>query len=157
MKTNLTTRNIEIALIRHLDTRRNFIIPNVFWGLEFNYELDLMIVKSSNYAYEIEIKISISDLRADKRKKDFAHHSDRIKQLYFAIPLVLLEKAKNLIPERAGIYTIDEYERVKLYRKPQINKNARKLNDKELIKLGKLSNMRMWNALRILNRRNNND
>lgn len=101
-------------------------------------------MKDSNYAYEIEIKISISDLKADKKKKH-CHKSNRIKQLYFAIPLILLEKAESLIPERAGIYTVDEHKRVRLYRKPKINKEARKLNEKELIKLGKLSSMRVWN------------
>lgn len=143
---------MELALVRYLDSRVNFIIPNVFWGLNFNYELDLMVVKTSGYAYEIEIKVSIADLKADKKKK-WGHYSNRIKQLYFALPLVLLEKAEPLIPERAGIYTVDEYSRVNLYRKPKINIHARKLNEKEIIKLGKLSNMRMWNAIQTLNDR----
>ena len=148
----MKTNEMEIALINHLGTRKNFIVPNVFWGLNFNYELDLMVVKESNYAYEIEIKVSISDLKADKKKKH-CHDSNRIKQLYFAIPLLLLDKAESLIPERAGIYTVDESGRVRLYRKPKINKNARKLNESELIKLVKLSAMRIWNLKRILNRR----
>ena len=150
--TNLKTRDMELALVRYLNNRVNFIIPNVFWGLNFNYELDLMVVKNSGYAYEIEIKTSISDLKAEKWKKN-KHYSNRIKQLYFAIPWVLLQKAEPLIPERAGIYTVDEYSRVRLYRKPKINVNARRLTEKEIIKLGKLSNMRMWNAIETLNQR----
>ena len=152
MKTKLKTIDMELALVRYLDSRVSFIIPNVFWGLNFNYELDLMVVKKSGYAYEIEIKTSISDLKAEKKKK-WGHYSNRIKQLYFAIPWILFEKAEPLIPERAGIYTVDEYSRVNLYRQPKINVKARKLNEKEIIKLGKLSNMRMWNLKQTLNDR----
>ena len=57
---------IEIAIAKHFNTRVNLIVPNIYWGLGFDYELDLIIVTQSHYAWEVEIKTSISDLKAEK-------------------------------------------------------------------------------------------
>jgi len=136
---------IECALVRHLNTRINFIVPNVYWGLGLNYEADLVVVKPSGYAYEIEIKTSKADLKADKKKKFNAHYSNKFKFLYFAVPENLTNDALELIPERSGLFSIKSNGMVSLIKTPKINKNARKLTEKEIIKLGSLSNMRMWN------------
>ena len=50
--------DIEIAIANHLNTNQNLIVPNISYGLGFHYELDLLVVTKSNYADEIEIKIS---------------------------------------------------------------------------------------------------
>lgn len=137
--------DIEIALARHLNTRINLIVPNIFWGLGLNYEADLVVVTQSNYAWEIEIKTSLQDLKNDKKKKGFAHCSNKFKRLYFAVPIELKEKALELIPERSGLFVIEKNLRVTLIKAPKINKNARKLNDNEIKKLHELCAMRMWN------------
>jgi len=146
--------DIEIALVRHLNPRMNLIVPNVYWGLGFNYEIDLMIVKPSGYAWEIEIKTSISDLKAEKKKRSSAHCSNRIKRLYFAIPENIKEKALPLIPDKAGLFIIRENYKVTLIKAPKINTKARKLNEKEIKKLHELISMRIWNLKeQILNKR----
>jgi len=145
----MNSKEIEIAVARTFDTRVNLIVPNVFWGLGFNYELDLMVVTKAHYAYEVEIKISISDLKAEKKKKPWAHHDKRIKGLYFAIPDNLMKKAYPLIDENAGILTVFRgYHNnlaCNIKRKPKLNYDARKLDDAEIDKLYKLCSMRLWN------------
>jgi hypothetical protein len=149
-KINSTT--IELALVRHLNSRINLIVPNVFWGLGLTYEADLVVVKPSQYAYEIEIKISLSDLKAEKKKRHSAHCSNKFKYLYFAVPENLKEQASNLIPERSGLFIVKENSMVILVKPPKINKNARKLNQKEINKLYELCQMRVWNLKEIIYR-----
>lgn len=144
------TGEIELALARYFNTRQNLIVPNISWGLDL-HEIDLLVLNSSNYAYEIEIKISLSDLKADKNKKH-QHLSNKIRRLYFAVPLELKEEASINIPERAGLFTIEENIRVSLIKAPLINLKARKFNDKEIKKLYELSNMRLWNLKEIIYR-----
>lgn len=135
---------IEIAVATQFNPRMNLIVPNVSWGLNFNYELDLIIVTQNQYAWEVEIKISLSDLRAEKRKHFLAHTSDKIKRLYFAVPYYLEDKAMALIPKRAGLLSINEKLVASLVKAPEINTNARKLKEDEISKLGKLAAMRIW-------------
>ena len=141
--------DIELALAYRYKWRQNLIVPNVFWGLGFRYELDLMIVTPAGWATEIEIKTSLSDLKADK-KKTHNHSSNRIKYLYFAVPEELQVKALELIPERAGLFIVRPELRVFNYRKTEIvkspttNKSARKITTAERLKLGELAAMRIW-------------
>jgi len=67
------------------------------------HECDLLCLSKSGYATEVELKISRSDLLADKKKKH-QHKSAKIKYLYFAVPYYLKETALECIPERAGLY-----------------------------------------------------
>ena len=65
----INSSDIEFAVARMFCWRQNIIVPNVWWGMGFNYELDLMVISGSGWATEIEIKISVSDIRADLRKR----------------------------------------------------------------------------------------
>lgn len=141
--------DIEYALAQHLNTRQNLIVPNISWGLGFSYEIDLLVVTPNNYAWEIEIKISKKDLKADIKKKH-GHYNIKIKRLYFAVPLQLKEDALLLIPERAGLFIVYDSGRVELIKPPTINLNAQPLTTKEIDHLYKLSMMRMWSFKRKL-------
>ncbi len=151
--------DIEVILSRFFGCRVNTIVPNVSYGLNI-HEVDLLIVSHSGYASEVEIKTSVSDLKADL-KKSHGHRSNKIKYLYFAVPLELKEKALELIPERAGLIVITPEklsvystnppsktpyvpEHVDIVKAPTVNKQARKLTEKELLKLGSLAAMRIW-------------
>ena len=96
----LTTLDMELRLIRYFNHRVNTIVPNVSWGLSV-HECDLLILTPGNYLTEVEIKVSLSDLRADKLKTH-GHANSIISRLYFAIPDYLQEYS-DLIPENAGI------------------------------------------------------
>lgn len=96
----MDTLEIEIMLMSYFNIRRNVIVPNVSWGLSL-HECDLLVLTPANNLIEIEIKTSLADLKADK-KKGHKHSNNKISKLYFAIP-DYLEPNIDLIPEHAGI------------------------------------------------------
>ena len=141
--------NIEIALANYFNIRRNLIVPNVSWGFRHrNYETDLVIVTPSGYAYEVEIKISKSDLIRDKLKHKWKlkkYHQDYRKS-FFAIPHYLLEY-KQHIPDFAGIITVRRCGRgysTLLERNSEINTIAKQITEKERYQLARLGALRIW-------------
>ena len=136
-----TSEEIEIAVAGYFGIRTCLVVPNVSWGLT-NYECDIVVLTPASCLYEIEIKISKSDLIADKKKRH-GHYSDIIKELYFAMPFRLLNNVEH-VPDRAGILIVHESGRVELKRKPELNKFARKLTEKERYQLARLGTMRIW-------------
>lgn len=132
--------------------RRYLVVPNVWWGMKFNHECDLLCVTKSNVAHEIEIKISVADLKNDLMKKH-GHKSNKIKYLWFAMPEKIYDKGKENIPEQVGVIIIKEPENRKpfaLVLKKPIATKARNLNQDEIIKLGHLGTMRYWKTARTL-------
>ena len=147
VKKKLTTSHVEIYLMYYFNIRRNLIVPNVSWGL-FNHECDLLVLRKSNWATEIEIKISKQDLLADKKKKH-KHYSNKIRYLYFAVPDYLVEFALNYIPDRAGLFSVSSRS-VKEVKKPVINKNAVRFSIKDRLQLSRLGTMRIYGLKRKL-------
>lgn len=149
----MTTKQMEYYLANYFDWGRNVIVPNVSWGLWYDwryggYEKDLFIVSNCGYATEVEIKISKSDLAKDKHKRNSMHSDDRIRYLYFAIPdyllNYLLDRCDVLIPSQAGILTVSDDGEVKKIKKATV-KSKYKLTDAEKFKVAKLGTMRIWN------------
>lgn len=145
-----TALTIELAIARHFNSRINLIVPNLSWGLHLGYEADLVVVTPAKYAYEIEIKVSKSDLKRDSKKRN-CHNSMKFKRLYFAVPDFMETYALEFIPKRSGLLTVDKYGFVKLIRYPETNKDARTLTDSEIKHLHELMSMRVWNLKEILN------
>lgn len=137
------TPGVEIAVARFYGVRRYTILPNAYWGLDFRYELDLLVVSGAGYMYEIEIKVSRGDIRADKKKR-WQHDSPRIRELWFAVPEKLAEYACEEVMPRAGIMSVSPKGGVTKIRKCEINKMAPKISERHRLKIGSLSNMRMW-------------
>jgi len=156
MKTNAT--HLEILAAKHFGFRQNLIVPNVSFGFDLSYEADLIVVRPSRRAIEIEIKVSIYDLRADLKKKKFQYPS-RFHQFYYLIPQEM-EKYKdeilNIINPNAGLMIskskirmhdngyASNFKFIEIIRPAKINKNARKISDKEYLKLCELAAMRIW-------------
>jgi hypothetical protein len=152
----ITTQEMEVALAKYLNFRTNVVVPNVSWGM-FSHECDLIRLTPAGYCSEVEIKVSLSDLKKDAQK----HHNhvdgngyrtNKIKYLYFAIP-EYLEQYTNYIPERAGILVVKEImkdwwdsPRLRVYetRKPKQACNY-KFTEAERHKLLHLMAMRIWN------------
>lgn len=144
-----TAREIELSIAAYFDSRINIIVPNVSWGL-FNYEMDIVVLKPNGDVYEIEIKISKSDLRADNKKRH-QHRNKSARRLYFAIPEKLkLNHCIEHIPERAGILVVDTRGIVTEYRKAEDDRAANKFDDKKRITLARLGALRVWNLKRNL-------
>jgi hypothetical protein len=147
----ITTIEIETRLAGYFNYRQNIIVPNISWGLNL-HECDLLVLRKSGYATEIEIKISKSDLKADLKKgHNHTDKANRISELYFAIPDYMID-CVYLIPEDAGILILKRNQyyhhfnflEVKRLRKAKINKNRSKFCDNEILKLAHLGTMRIW-------------
>jgi len=139
---SLKTRDIEIAIANHFGHRQNIIVPNVSWGAGFNHECDILIIRPSGAAIEIEIKISAGDLKRDKDKQH-QHNSRFIRQLFFAIP-EFMRKYIEHVPEKAGILIVKDSGKVETVRPAKINKSFIKMNQNQVTKIAHLGTMRIW-------------
>ena len=70
---------MEVALSKFFNPRQNIIVPNISWGMGGHHECDLMVLTQCNFAYEVEIKVSAADLKADA-KKTHAHPAQENKE-----------------------------------------------------------------------------
>jgi hypothetical protein len=156
MKSDLSLNQIECALAKYFDTRKNIIVCNVSFGL-LDYEADMLILNRTGYLTEIEIKRSLSDLKADFGKKH-KHDDKKVKEFYYCIPDTLLEDCIALCHENkqpiTGIITYTEdavlrtYYRIALscvYGELEPYFSGRKLFLEEQLQLARLGVMRMWN------------
>jgi len=140
----LTALDIEIAVAKHFDYRSHVIVPNVFWGLGFNHELDVLVMSGSGYVTEIEIKTSRADLRRDL-KKTHGHRSLKICRHFLAVPKSLSAFAIELFPQDWGVLGVDEGNQwVEVLRNAKRNKNAKPLETSDINHLYKLASMRTW-------------
>lgn len=138
-------------MMRKFDIGANLIVPNISWGIQGLHECDLLVLSKANYATEIEIKISKSDILKDAEKKH-GHLHEYIANFYFAVPENLKDIALTIIPERAGLYVIksvchkwvEEYRNVvELVRGCKRNRYAVKWSDKDRYDLARLGTMRI--------------
>jgi hypothetical protein len=127
-------------------------VPNVDWGL-LSHEADLVALAPSDYLYEVEIKISVADLKRDGEKW---HHKlrgqnpghEKVRAFWYAMPLPVWQKVAADPPllAYAGAITVDG-SHCAVVRKPQLNHCARKLTNAERMQLGRLGTMRYWTRL----------
>jgi hypothetical protein len=137
-----TTLEIEWAIaFKHFGIRTHIIIPNVSWGFNI-HECDLLVISKLGYLTEVEIKISLADLKKDKEKRH-GHYDNRIKALYFAIPSKMAKHIEH-IPLHAGILAITSKGKVFELAKPKININAKPISIEDRLKLLRLGTMRIW-------------
>lgn len=145
-KNNITTLEMELMLMRHFKFNKNIIVPNVGKGIKYKnkplHECDLIMLSNSNYGTEIEIKISKQDLKNDFKKKH-GHKHQLIKFFYYAVPHYLKKDALELIPDNAGLLSIDD-KKVTVVRKP-IKQDCVKWTDELVLKLCRLGTMRIYN------------
>jgi hypothetical protein len=163
----MTTLDMEVALIKSFNPRQNIIVPNVSWGMHDTHyrqlhECDIIVLSMSNYATEIEIKISKADLIKD-RSKLHGHRHDLIRRLYYAVPSKLEAIALTCIPESAGLIVVSmqtstnykwyagegheeykvEYASVDVVRECKINTTAIKWTEAQKYQLARLGTMRI--------------
>ena len=102
----ISTPEMEVAIAKYFNYRTHIVVPNLSWGF-FTHECDLFLIRKSGFGFEVEIKRSKSDMMADF-KKNHGHidRKNRIVQLYYAFPIELLPKVKDLVPPECGIITV---------------------------------------------------
>jgi hypothetical protein len=142
----VNAQDIEIAVARRFDYRRHIIVPNVSWGLfRGGMEIDLLIVKPSGWATEIEIKVSGSDIKRDAKKHRHylpASFNELLRSKYFAVPEKLADHPD--IPMSVGIIKVGDGGYTQIVRPAALNKRARKLTEEEIRKVLELGCMRIW-------------
>jgi len=162
-----TEASVTRRLAHHFNYGKNLIVPNYGKGL-VGWEADLVVVRPSGWAIEVEVKISIADLKAEFKHKvekhrrllngvpqivhepwnsrasrrpediedwaqydaalaandpsDYIIHSKQVtsindwrqpskhycKEFWFALPIELIEKAMPIIPDYAGVLSLEE-------------------------------------------------
>lgn len=148
--------HIECAVANLFDFRKYIIVPNVSHGWDISHEADLLAVYD-NKVTEIEVKISLSDLKADfkKPKHISALFLKNIGRLIYAIPIEIYDKAVEIIPKQYGIITIKwngyRYE-AQWQRQARHRKDYKGISDNQLINLLRLGCMRIWSLKSINNR-----
>jgi len=146
MKIIPTLLDMEICIAKMFDSRQNIIVPNISWGFGV-HECDLLIIKPSGYAIEVEIKRSKSDLLADK-KKGHNHESTKISELYYALPECLMDSCMEHIPLTAGVISVKYYESRSWWSaaiiRPAMTHKRTKLTDEQIQKVSRLGVMRIW-------------
>jgi len=140
----MTLVDMENAIADYFDVRKNIIVPNISWGM-FDHECDMLIVRPSGYAVEVEIKRTRSDFLADFKKRH-THNDKRIKALYYAFPEELYEKCKDDVPDGAGILAIYKGKADFAFchlKKAAINNESRPMTLEEMFTIAKLGTMRI--------------
>jgi hypothetical protein len=138
-----TTAEIEQRIGWFFKPRANIIVPRVSWGFGI-HECDLLVMHSSGYCTEVEIKTSRVDLIKDAQKRH-GHKSDKIRRLFFAIPqrLCTCDIVRHL-PDRAGLIVVDAGGRCRIVRRATPNILASRLPESEKTRLLRLAYLRYW-------------
>lgn len=162
----ITSNISEIAVANLFDYRVYTIVPNVSYGLGLNHECDMLLLSSSGYFTEVEIKVSKADLLADF-KKSHGHRSKIISRLYYAIPTYLMD-CLPLIPKEHGVIEVYEEElkrwdynnkeyvvtgiihRARFVRRVIKNKHSEKPSVKVVQKFMSLGCMRIWSLKTVI-------
>lgn len=148
----MTSRDIANALARSVfNCRRWTVLPNVSWGWGLDYEADLIAVSPNLWCDEIEIKISKSDLLADRHKRKFngGGIDPRIKRFWYAVPDTLSQVAIESIAPAYGIIEVSapnptyDFPRAKKIRKAPL-RTARQVTQQEFHTLLHLALVRYW-------------
>ena len=95
------------------------------------YEADFLYIVKSSYLYEVEIKISFADFRADQKKDKYHDHPD-VRGFYYFVPQELYSKYKNEIKttckEKGAGLIVDGYP-ITTVLKPKVRKEVKPLTD----------------------------
>lgn len=144
----MTTPELEYAVYTFIGGKSNIVVPNIRWGFRWlPYEVDLLCVTPSGYAHEYELKISASDIAADKRKRRIGC-SDSLHTRTFCVPDELIDQCLSNINPTCGLIAVKNNMKCRWIRKPKINKAIKKVTHDERDKLYRLLGMRVWSMKR---------
>lgn len=152
----ITTLEMEYSINNYFVNIQNFLacVPRVSKGFKI-HECDILAISKKYSLIEIEIKRSVADCKADKKKehkhKD-KHH--RLQYQYFAVPKSILVECVPYIPEHFGILTVDDTSNdnlcfyVEEVRKPKLNPYYRIVTQGEVYNLLSTGSKRYWSLIK---------
>lgn len=101
-----------------------YAIANLF---VFSWESDFLLKTKAGYWYEVEVKISRSDFKNNRKNKPEKYdiiegRKSGLRPNYFSycVPEHLLDKVEDLIPPYSGICTVDSHGNVRASRSPNM-------------------------------------
>jgi len=119
----MTTKEIQNELGKYCILKGHFPVAENIKYLISDWELDVISMTKSEYLWEYEVKISLNDFRADKRKlRKHEWYSSVIKRyipnyFVYCCPNGLIPP--NELPEYAGLYYVSE-DKIKEIIKPKL-------------------------------------
>lgn len=144
-------------------TRQFVAVPNTT-GFSF-WEADLLVVSHAGYMTEVEVKVSMSDWKVDKKKayKFSRLHASggRTKYFFYAAPKELAARWQEVgIPDWAGVLAVSEREdshghksmHTEVLRPAKARPGHRKLTIEEMAKLARLGALRIWDLMTTVDR-----
>lgn len=129
-----TEGSIIKILRRYFQNGYTYRLDNAFI-FSHDWESDFFFINRDGWSFEVEVKVSLSDFRADFKKKKHeifktGYYTDRDNKkiekkfipnrFYYAVPEGLVD-VKD-IPEYAGLITVNEYELKIVKRAPFIHR-----------------------------------
>jgi hypothetical protein len=162
LDTKHSVEAIELGLSYHFKPRQNINIPNLSWGL-LNHEADFVSITKTGYLTEVEIKRSWSDFLADFKKRIY-HKDERVSKFYYCVPASIKDKVTEYLKTNKiwtdGVFYFSETtfadDKAVMIQGPIIYDNAdfskpvgthRALTAEEMIHVGHLGCMRIWNLI----------
>jgi hypothetical protein len=150
-----TERRVQFALTytgNLFDCRRYSVVPNVSWGLLKRGEEDLICLSKAGVFHAVEIKVSLTDMKADLAKRH--QHLDKLVAFnWYAFPKDL-DGVVELVPPRFGVVVVGRRQArdgtpsdsmfTQVIRRPTRNPDASKPTDKDVNQFLRLGVMRMW-------------
>nr|DAG71792.1 MAG TPA: DNA repair protein MmcB-like protein [Caudoviricetes sp.] len=102
---------VEAAIRRHVDHRRNLLIPEAAVRFERpgqrgfdEYRADFMMVSDAGYGTELEVKVSIADWRRDLSKPKWVCMPSWISRFVYVVPIDL--GIPTFVPTGAGVWHV---------------------------------------------------
>lgn len=151
---------IAAILARWFLKYRDVVIPNTYFT---GYECDLLTVTSHGKIIDFEIKISRADFKADAKKSKWwkdreagfkREHPPMVWKHYFVMPEEIWkpELIEFLPSQKSGIILIPEdpdwIEPVyKVKKRATPDRSAKKIPPEAMLKIARLANIRMWEAI----------
>jgi hypothetical protein len=105
-----TERRMQLALTKKgnlFDFTRYSVVPNVSYSVLYNGEADLLCLSKGNIFHEVEIKISVQDMKNEDKKRR-SQYSNVVAYKWIAAPEGIAYKALELgcIPKTWGVVSV---------------------------------------------------
>lgn len=163
---------IDALATSHFRRFHQVLVPNVM-SMGVSGEADLLILQPSGWLEEVEIKTNKADFKREFKTKPMKHEMlcrgvpgvgqwskerqayvrdwsetkpTTIRRYWFAMPYELAQELTLEIPVHAGLIGVFDNKRVSpiMIKKAPVLKCARKLTDKERLRLFELAYARYW-------------
>lgn len=156
----MTAKDIDRHLRNHFENNSRYMVSNVFAFDQYYKETDFLLVKDNGFIFDIEIKVSRSDFKADFKKKkhyilkngfitlDYDYYRQEESGLvsykkncpipiktpnrfYFCVPENLISVEE--VPDYAGLFYVYEDGRIKKIKEAKLLHKEKHLKEIESV------------------------